>query len=167
MFSSLWVQHLIQGVQIFSATLSLFFLFGIIYFSLKRKELRKKERERWESHFRVETQDEENETMREWNAIRELFLSPDENNWRVALLKTDTFIEHCIANMFSLDPNLSFAEKLKMLTSSDFPLLDEVWNIHRLRNRIAHERERIHLTQRDSIRTMHSAEEILRTLHCL
>ena len=170
MFSAPWIQNLIQVIQILSAFLSVLFLFGIIYFMTKRMELREKERERWEAHFaqvdRRSGREEMSTDAREWGAIRDLFRSQEENDWKLALLRTDAFIEDQLTRAFSLDKNLSYADKLKSLTHGDIPLLNDVWNIHKLRNQLAHDRGGFRMSRREADDMMRSAENILEYLSC-
>ncbi len=170
MFSAPWIQNLIQVAQIVAAFISILFLFGIIYFTMKRMELREKERERWDAHFaqvrKTDGREEVSADAREWGAIRDLFHSQEENDWKLALLRTDAFIEDQLTRAFSLDQNLSYADKLKGLTHGDIPLLDEVWNIHKLRNRLAHEKGNFRMSRREADEMMRSAENILEYLSC-
>ncbi len=170
MFSATWIQDLIQIIQIISVFISILFLFGIIYFTIKRSELREKERERWNAHFlqvnRGDREEERSTDAIEWGAIRDLFHSQEEGDWKLALLRTDAFIEDQLTRAFSLDKNLSYADKLKGLTYGDIPLLDEVWNIHKLRNRLAHEKGDFRMSRREADEMMRSAENILEYLSC-
>ncbi len=163
-----WLAPIERDLQIIGAILSVVFLIGIVILYQKRASLDEAQEEAWEAHF----QQHEGEDPRKhplfarWEEIRELFLSPSPNDWRVGLIEADALMEQCIDQHFILDGE-SFGEKLKQLNRKQFPLLDLSWDLHKLRNEVAHASPGGGgLSHRRVIQALRDYEYLFRNLPC-
>lgn len=83
----------------------------------------------WE-HERVEKN-------RRWERIEEGMRSLNPSDWKVAILEADGILDDIVTRMGY--PGKNLGERMKMIESSDFPMLDLAWKAHKTRNEIAHQ----------------------------
>ena len=74
---------------------------------------------------------------RSWDSIERHFFSGDDNQLKLAIMKADTLLEEALREAGV--PGKDLGERLKRMKASDLPNLQNVWDAHKLRNRIAHE----------------------------
>jgi hypothetical protein len=72
-----------------------------------------------------------------WSRIDKLAQSQSSSDWRVAIMEADAIMDEIIEGMGL--PGETMGERMKAMAKSDFPLLDSAWEVHRLRNKLAHE----------------------------
>lgn len=72
-----------------------------------------------------------------WTAVLALLESHNQNDWRQAIIESDIMLDEMLEKMGYDAP--SVGEKLKMIEPSDFTTLDDAWEAHKVRNRIAHD----------------------------
>ena len=77
------------------------------------------------------------ENIEGWNKIVEKSQSMDENQRKFAIIEADTLIEKILALAGYDGENLG--AKLKQVERGDIESLDDLWEAHKVRNRIAHE----------------------------
>ncbi|MCX6712262.1 MAG: hypothetical protein NT041_01050, partial [Candidatus Vogelbacteria bacterium] len=83
----------------------------------------------------------------DWVKIVKLAGSDNPNDWKLAIIEADKMLE-VVVNTFSV-PGDNMGDKLKNIEKSDFTTLEEAWQAHKVRNRIAHEHN-FHLSQREA-----------------
>jgi uncharacterized protein YhhL (DUF1145 family) len=72
-----------------------------------------------------------------WIAIERMSESMNANDWRQAIIEADIVLEEML-DRIGYD-GLTVADKLKNVEPSDFRTLQEAWQAHKVRNRIAHD----------------------------
>lgn len=145
--------------------LSAIFFAGIIYFTNKVIEIRREERERvYGQPGLIEGIKENLEIVpppknQDWEKIMKLIGSDNPNDWQKAIIDADKMLE-IVVSTFSV-PGDNIGDKLKNIEKSDFHTLDEAWQAHKIRNRIAHEHN-FHLSQRDARLAIDNFEKVFR-----
>ena len=134
-----------------------------IYFLVRLFNLQQEVKQKFDAHFI-----QANQKKTPINPRKEHFLkiaktisaSTDPQLWRLAIIDMDIMLEEAINERFRLVGEI-FGEKLKNVNRSRAPWLDAVWEVHRLRNILAHEGSRYHLTQREAFRSFKITENLL------
>jgi hypothetical protein len=126
-------------LQIISSLATLLFI-GIIIFSLVRLfELQTEENTHLdhEIHEALEKQKEHERNINpRWHYILTLIESPNESDWRVAIIESDSMMEEALREKGLSGETAS--ELLEAATSSGYRSISQVWESHRIRNEIAH-----------------------------
>jgi len=126
-----------------------------IYYHIRVIELRREEKD--VLHEKLQKKREEATARPEnqrWNRITELFTSVNQGDWRLAIIEADSMLEELIVQLGYTGDNLG--ERLKNIPQGDFPLIQEAWDVHLVRNKIAHEGLDFDLTERQK-RHVHSS----------
>lgn len=111
-------------------------LCAIAYSYIRIKEIKQEEEEKWNNYF-VRTYPKQDKQTSRWEVIRGLFLSDSEEKWRLAIIESDGMLEEMMKAKGV--QGATFADMLKTNPSFLAPILQQVWGVHLLRNRIAHE----------------------------
>jgi hypothetical protein len=141
-------------------------LVGVIYFLYKYETILREQRERvyGKSGNILEGVKEElsvsppvkNET---WEKIVVLIGSDNPNDWKLAILEADKVLE-MVVNTFAV-PGDNMGDKMKNIERGDFQTLEEAWQAHKVRNRIAHE-QNFHISQREARIAVDNYEKVFR-----
>ncbi|MES2059872.1 MAG: hypothetical protein V4438_02490 [Patescibacteria group bacterium] len=171
-------EFVFDKVQIYSVFLSLVFFIGIIYFNFKLGELAHQSHHRIHgghghghehSHEADEPHDkvshaahssdhhihagsDERPQNRRWKMVEARLSSGSEGDRRLALIEADIILQDMLTEMHL--PGSGIAEKLKMANRNNFRTLDDAWEAHKIRNRIAHEGAAFHLSEEDAKRAI-------------
>ena len=89
--------------------------------------------------------------------------SENESDWRLAVLEADVLLDEMVTGMGYHGDSLG--EKLKGIEKSDFLTLDEAWEAHTVRNKIAHEGASFVLTEREAKRIGKLYENVFKEFH--
>ena len=108
-------------------------------------ELAEKEHERRVQH-------ETHGNSPQWEAIAALAASPNESDWRRAILEADIMLAGLLTAQGY--PGSTLGEQLKNANPLQFTTLDLAWEAHRMRNAIAHLGEAFPLSERDARATI-------------
>ena len=76
-------------------------------------------------------------SIRAWRHVTGHFARGDENSLKVAVIEADNLLDEALRLAGYRGANLG--ERLKKITSAELPLINEIWEAHKLRNRMAHE----------------------------
>jgi uncharacterized membrane protein len=93
-----------------------------------------------------------------WQQILNHSESPNENDWRQAIIEADIMLDGLLKNM-SL-PGDTIGDKLKAVNRGDFQTLDNAWEAHKIRNQIAHDGSAFVLTSRTARETISNYEAV-------
>lgn len=148
-------EFVFEKVQIYSVFLSLMFFMGIIYFNYKLGELAHESHHRIHGHNHDHNDShstphqskpftDEHGPDKRWQMVESRINSTSEGDWRLAVLEADIILGDMLSKMGL--PGNGVAEKLKAVDKSSFHTLDDAWNAHKLRNRIAHEGGSVHIS---------------------
>lgn len=93
-----------------------------------------------------------------WQKILEKLESTNPNDWKAGILEADTILDDLVKRMGYDGENLG--ERMKNIEKSDFTTLDDAWEAHKIRNRIAHGSSDFVLTQREAKRAIDMYQKV-------
>lgn len=102
------------------------------------------------------------DTMRNerWESVERHMDSENPNDWRLAIIEADTILDELVKKMgYEGD---TMGERLKNIEISDFTTLQDAWEAHKIRNRIAHEGSTFLLTKREARRVISLYEKVFK-----
>ena len=115
--------------------LSLFFIASTIYFAVKTGWLALRIDRVQDVLLRRNPP--KRRALRAWRHVSDHFSAGDENSLRIAIIEADKLLDDTLRIAGFRGENLG--ERLKKVSSNDLSNLNEVWEAHKLRNRIVHE----------------------------
>jgi hypothetical protein len=150
---------------------SLFFLSLICYCTVRMFEIRKKERHHLAQEIAeyAHHQKEREEKLKQGEAISKnerwlkalgYLFSQHAGDWKLAVIEADAMLEELMGQLGFVGETLG--DKLKGATQDKFQSLTSAWEVHTIRNRIAHEGASFELTQREAKRVLALYEQIFR-----
>ncbi len=151
--------------------LALFFIIMIIYCIIRIFEIRKKEEEYLHQQIAIFAQkqaEKEKDLMNKgdgkknerWEGVLNHLFSENSGDWKLAIIEADSMLEALMDQMGYKGENLG--EKLKAVDRVRFRSIDDAWEAHIVRNRIAHEGLQFELTQREAKRVIALYEQVFR-----
>jgi hypothetical protein len=87
-----------------------------------------------------------------WEGITILASSPNESDWRRAILDADIMLAELLTEKGY--PGETLGDQLKMANPLQFTTIQIAWEAHRMRNALAHLGEAFPLTERDARATI-------------
>ena len=109
-------------------------------------------------HVAVESNRTPNEAR--WQFIQDKLSSSNESDWRMAIIEADSILGEIVGTMNL--PGASLGDKLKVVEKSDFVSLDDAWEAHKARNRIAHDGSALPLSEREARRIVGLYERVFK-----
>lgn len=106
--------------------------------------------------------EEENET---WLNIRSKLLSDNMSDWRLAIIEADIYLDRLLDKEGIMGDTLG--DKLKALTPQKLSSLQNAWEAHKVRNRIAHEGADFNLTMPEARKVLANYEIVFRDLNAI
>lgn len=156
-------KHLVGILVGFSFPISLALLIGIIYCVQQLKAIRSKEEQIFD--LKVEPAYEpltgEGETKqpqgddtlaKRWDAVGKHIESDNPNDWKQAILESDVMLDEILTKLGYRGE--SVGEKLKRAEPADFETLQDAWEAHKIRNRIAHDGSAFDLNHHEAKKTV-------------
>lgn len=151
--------------------LALFFMTLIAYCAVRLLEIRKKEHEYHHHgiHEYAHRQHEREEKMKEkvavsrnprWVQVIEYMSSDKQGDWKLAIIEADSILEDLLDSLGFTGEGIG--EKLRSADQDKFPRLPQAWEVHAIRNRIAHEGSNFELSPPEAKRTIATYEQIFR-----
>ncbi len=131
-----------------SIVFSLLFAALVAYSAMRIIEVRRHERQRFEAAAHPVAAHDVSRTQLRWNSIVEEANSDDERKWRLAILEADIMLNELLDVEGYRGETM--ADKMKQADPSTFRSIDDAWEAHRVRNRIAHDGSAHLLTARDA-----------------
>jgi hypothetical protein len=95
-----------------------------------------------------------------WQKVLDHVYSQNPSDWRLAIIEADTILEEMVTKMGYKGENLG--EKLKSVEPSDFNTLQEAWEAHKVRNKIAHEGLNFQMDHREAKRVISLFEKVFK-----
>jgi len=139
-YLSLLNPHTWSVVGIVSSLLSLIFIIIIIFCIVRMFEIQAYDKMeiKHEIHEALLRDKEKarNENQR-WTYITTLVESPNESDWRMAILEADSFLEEVLREKDMTGDTVS--ELLESAKSNGYTSIQNAWDAHIVRNKIAHE----------------------------
>lgn len=168
-FSSIFSAQVADIVKTILFFFSIFFLTIICYTFIRLLEIRKKEREHLKHEIAeyAHNQAEQEKRLREevggsknerWGKTLNYLFSQHASDWKLAIIEADSMLEGLMDQLGFLGENLG--DKLKAANQENFPQLTIAWEVHTVRNRIAHEGLAFELSQHEAKRIIALYEQI-------
>ena len=150
--------------HIFLFLLALLFIAGIFYYLYLAYEIRQEEVQHVDHWHAPETHapsaEPANPRLQRWEKVVGLFNSSDHASWRLAIIEADTMLDE-LMQYLGFD-GLSLGERLKSVSPRVFPPLQDAWEVHNLRNKLAHEGLSYDIQPDEAIRARKIYENIFR-----
>ncbi|PIR45515.1 MAG: hypothetical protein COV09_01050 [Candidatus Vogelbacteria bacterium CG10_big_fil_rev_8_21_14_0_10_50_13] len=146
---------------IWSVLVSILLIIGMIYFISRIRDIRREEKIKFAS---VLPSDLEAKTYRneQWDNLLKYLESENSSDWKLAILEADKLLDKMVEKMGY--PGANLGERLRVIEPSDFLTLQEAWEAHKIRNRIAHEAQ-YQLTEHEARKTIGLYEKVFREFH--
>jgi hypothetical protein len=151
------------GTLQFSAFVSsLVLMVLVVWLWALRKRIIDAENEKYKV---AESSDDEGESpaAAEWQEILELLGGTSPSDWRSAILHADAILDRMIKKMGYKGESLG--ERMKKIERSDFETLDQAWEAHKIRNKVAHPDSDFVLTQREADKVIDLYRQVFEEFH--
>ncbi len=149
--------------------LAMFFLVIICYTAVRLLEIRAKEKKHlkheieeyahnkaeYEKHLHEEVGGSKNER---WSKTLSYLFSQHASDWKLAIIEADSMLENLMDQLGFRGETLG--DRLKLANQENFPNLTKAWEVHTVRNRIAHEGLAFELSQHEAKRVIALYEQI-------
>jgi len=76
-------------------------------------------------------------SIKAWQNVKKLFFAGDDNSLKLAILEADKTLDEALKAAGFIGENIG--ERLKQVNKAQLPNIEEVWEAHKLRNRLVHE----------------------------
>ena len=140
-------------------------IFGIIYAYLREEEyleMATESIEHAEKQWRERYGSEGERHNQRWQDVEMHVASERPNDWKLAIIEADIMLGDALKERGYA--GLSIGEQLKSMSPAQFTSLQDAWDAHRIRNRIAHEGADFVLTQSLAREAIVKYERALREL---
>lgn len=98
------------------------------------------------------------DATKEWEGIKQKFLSQEESFWKLAVIEADKLVDTVIkAHGFQGD---TMGDRMKSITEAHLPSINDLWKVHRLRNHLVHTAD-FHINQAQSQKAMQMYQQVL------
>jgi hypothetical protein len=158
----------LQIIYVIFSVLSIFFIAIIIYTTIRMFEIRAKERE----HLHHEIKEyAHNQALKErekqeggvfknerWKKVLDYLFSANENDWKLAVIEADSMLSDLLTQLGFKGENIG--DKLKQANRDTFRSLTAAWEVHNIRNKIAHEGASFELSLHEAKRVIALYEQI-------
>jgi hypothetical protein len=147
-----WVAGLTHDILLLGMLLSVILLVLVVYAQLRMVQVEHEgfhaiEEEEHERQAQVHGPEGETRTGSRWDDIVALASSPNESDWRRAILEADIMLGDVLAEAGY--EGVSVGEQLKITNPLQVKTLRLAWEAHMVRNRVAHDGAALDLTERD------------------
>jgi uncharacterized membrane protein len=149
----------VEGIITFIFSLvAVFFLVVILYVLVRKYEMRQ---ETARKLGRPKTIDIEVYKKHDrWQVVLDHVHSANPSDWRLAIIEADNILDEMVTRIGYKGENLG--EKLKSVEPSDFLTLNEAWEAHKIRNKIAHEGLSFQIDHREAKRVISLFEKVFK-----
>lgn len=158
-------------IFIVCAVFSVFFIFLIAYCAVRMIEIREKEHEHLKheleeyAHHMAEVEKKKKSGLgvsknERWLKILDYVTSSNSSDWKQAILEADSMLDTLLENLNFKGENMG--ERLKNADRDKFKSLTQAWEVHTIRNNIAHEGPNFELSDREAKRVIAIYEGIFR-----
>jgi len=140
------------------SVVSIFFITVIIYILVRKHEMREKKAVKLSRPLEADIEIlKKNER---WQAVLKHVYSQNSSDWRLAIIEADNILEEMVTKIGYKGENLG--EKLKSVEPSDFLTLQDAWEGHKIRNKIAHEGLNFQIDHREAKRVISLFEKVFK-----
>ncbi len=140
--------HMWATLGLISSIISLIAIAIIIFSLVRMREIQNFEKREIDHEIHealLRDKEKERDENPRWHYILTLIESPNESDWRVAIIEADTMLEEVLRSKgFEGD---TVNELLEGARSSGYVTIQNAWDAHLVRNRIAHDGSEYPLSQ--------------------
>ena len=137
----------VKSIFVFIVTIvSIIVIVFILYSLVRIVELRKQEHRKLQENLFVEPMEPKNDSK--WHKVLELINSNNEADWRLGVMEADNMLDDMTKELGYVGDTLG--ERLKNSNSSQFKTINNAWEAHKIRNKIAHEGMNYKMLYRDA-----------------
>jgi len=157
--------HTWSVIGIISISISILCIFIIIFSLVRLIEIQifdAKEIEHEINHALAKDKETDRTTNPRWKYIQTLIESPNESDWRISILEADTLLEESFKER-DIAGN-TMAELLEEAKTNGYAYIEDAWNAHLIRNKIAHEGQDFPLSQIEGRRVIKLYQNIFEEL---
>lgn len=133
----------------------------LVYYSTRLYQIADEEKEKYTTISEKEANTAVEHSR--WNYIRQLIESPQESDWRTAIIEADIMLDEMLTKLGYFGD--SVGEKLKTASASHFQTLQDAWEAHKVRNDIAHGGSAFQLSPNVAYRTIGRYENVFKEFH--
>jgi len=137
---------------------ALFFITVIIYVLVRKYEMRGEKAKSIQEPLKADI--EVFKKNDRWQKVLDHVHSDNPSDWRLAIIEADNILEEMVTKIGYKGENLG--EKLKSVEPSDFNTLQEAWQAHKVRNKIAHEGLNFQIDHREAKRVVAQFEKVFK-----
>ncbi len=157
----------------FAFFVSLLIIIGIIYTKIRLSQVRSSE----EKFYKEQSISKEGRKLLglagheqttgsahegRWKGVMSAVSSENSNDWRQAVLEADIMLDDAITSKGYTGDGVG--EKMKQVQKGDINSIDDAWEAHKVRNRIAHDGADFDLSQREAKRAVGLYEKVFKEL---
>lgn len=161
--SSWWTgggpENVLFIIKVIVVVFSLGLIFMIIYSNIRISELDdeiKKRKANWKKNQESGTQKKNNK----WELILANLAQDNEASWRLAIIEADLILDELLRNL--VPGGGTIGDKLKTINKTKMANLDNAWEAHKIRNRIAHDGSDFHISRPEARRTIEMYGDVFR-----
>ena len=161
-YISYFLLHIWPVLEIILAALGILAIFGIYYNLKKFNALVKEEKAIYNPEGVSEATENEPDLVinDKWTNVQKLINSTNESDWRQAIIEADIMLGDLLtASGYHGD---SIGDQLQAVDPSDFRTLNEAWEAHKTRNKIAHDGASFLLNEREAKQTINQYEMVFK-----
>ncbi|QQG38232.1 MAG: hypothetical protein HYS26_01605 [Candidatus Kaiserbacteria bacterium] len=145
---------------VLSFALSIPFLAVVIYTFIRIMQIRTAERRAVAAAQRTVAAEDVPRTQLRWNRVLDQASSSSPEGWRLAILEADIMLNELLDLQGYKGETM--ADKMKRVERGDFNTIDDAWEAHKVRNRVAHEGSAHELSPREVRRIINLYERVFK-----
>jgi hypothetical protein len=158
-----WAAHAWFWFTIVAYAISIAGFLLVVYLTVQLFELRKREREFYSTL--LETGEKAASTDARWQHIESLMQGGTPSEWREAITEADIMLDGVLTKQGYRGD--SVGDKLNNVDAEEFATLNEAWEAHKVRNRIAHDGSAFDLSETLALRTLQRYEAVFKEFGAL
>ena len=140
--------HTWAVIGLVSSLISIFFIAIILFCIVRMREIQMHEKHELDHEIKealIRDQEAQKNENPRWHYILTLIESPNESDWRVAIIEADTMLDEILEQKGIIGETVS--EKLEQAKTNGYASIQSAWDAHLVRNQIAHQGFDFSLTQ--------------------
>lgn len=169
-FFAVFSEQTLDIIYTVFSVISIFLIAVIIYVTIRMFEIRAKEHAHLHheiheyAHHQAEEERKSKETgvfkNEKWKKILEHLFSINENDWRLSIIEADAMLFELLSTLGFKGESLG--DKLKSADRETFHNLTSAWEVHNIRNKIAHEGSSFVISHHEAKRVIAIYEDIFK-----
>lgn len=151
-----------------SMILSLIFITIIIFSLVRLREIQMEEKEEVDHEIKkavAEDEERDRTANPRWHYILTLVESPNDSDWRVSIIEADTMLEELLREKGMEGDTVS--ELLEEARSNGYASMQDAWEAHLVRNKIAHQGSEFPVSQVEARRVIRMFQNFFEELRVI